>query len=416
MPLVLKAELGAVGGLIGASAAALALLRASVGGQQATTARCDPADKASATTAAPPLLMPTAKTDLRPGLAPDVMEREIGQTVEAVRQTFAELQHNTARRLRNFLRRRDLILLGTGASLAMARCAEALWTSADLSLSAPRRVVALEAAEALFGESPLLAEMNAAVVIVSKSGKSPKSLEAAETSRRAGNRVIAITSNGASPLAAAASDVVLTPIGDERGAATKSETAALAALLVLTDLIPNDPYAVDRIVALLRDVVTDEISVAAAGSTVGVARRIWTAGFGAGRAVADALALLLHEKARLPAIAASPSGFRHGFVEASGAGDSLVVIEIRDEQRPLATYFDRMAIEGQQVGLTTTWIAGRDRAGLNVRLRGSTEVERAFEAVVRAQQLAHAAALSAGTYLDGFRVLGTMVPTNKPYA
>ena len=112
--------------------------------------------------------------------------------------------------------------------------------------------------------------------------------------------MIAITSDGASPLAAAASDVMLTPIGDERGAATKSETAALVALLALTGLIPNDPNAVDRILALLCDVVADESAVAAAGSAVGAARRIWTAGFGASRAVAEALALLLHEKARIP--------------------------------------------------------------------------------------------------------------------
>jgi len=296
----------------------------------------------------------------------------------------------------------------------MARCAEALWTSANPSGGGS--VVAMEAAEALFADSRLLAEPGAAIVIVSKSGKSPESLEAAEASRRTGNRVIAITADGASPLAAAASDVVLTPIGDERGAATESETAALVALLALTGLIPNDPNAVDRIVALIRDVVANESSVVPAGSAAGAARRIWTVGFGAGRAVADALALLMHEKARIPAIAASPSGFRHGFVEASAAGDSLVVIEVRDEKPPLAAYFDRMAIEGRRVGLTTAWIAGRDRPGLNVRLRGATEAERALEAVVRAQHLAYVAARAAGTYIDGFRVLGTVVRTNKPYA
>ena len=94
----------------------------------------------------------------------------------------------------------------------------------------------------------------------------------------------------------------------------------------------------------------------------------------------------------------------------------MVVVEVRGDKPPLATYFDRMAIEGQRIGLTTAWIAGRDRDGLNVPLRGSTEVERALEAVVRAQQLAHAAARAAGTYMDGFRVLGKLVHTNKPYA
>ena len=53
-PLVLKAELGAVGGLIGASTAALALLHASVGGEQAIPDAREPTGNESATTAARP--------------------------------------------------------------------------------------------------------------------------------------------------------------------------------------------------------------------------------------------------------------------------------------------------------------------------------------------------------------------------
>ena len=208
------------------------------------------------------------------------MAREIGQTPEAVRLTFAELQRGASRRVQNLTRSSDVILLGTGASLAMARCAEAPWTIADRSSAAPRRAVALDAAEALFAESRGLTDPGATIVIVSKSGKSPEALEVAQASRRAGNCVIAITSDGGSPLAGVASDVILTPIGDEHGAATKSETAALAALLALGGLISNDPGAIDRIVALLCDVVADKNCVVAAGLAAGAARRIWTVGFG----------------------------------------------------------------------------------------------------------------------------------------
>jgi fructoselysine-6-P-deglycase FrlB-like protein len=181
-------------------------------------------------------------------------------------------------------------------------------------------------------------------------------------------------------------------------------------------LISTDALAVDRVVALLHDTVMDESCVAAAGSAAGTARRIWTVGFWASRGVTEALALLLHEKARLPAVASSPSGFRHGLVEASAAGDCLVVIECRDEDPPLAAYFDLLANEGQRVGLKIAWLAGRDRAGLNVRLRGSTQAERALEAVVRVQQLAHRAAHAAETYADGFRVLGRNVDPGKSFA
>ena len=99
------------------------------------------------------------------------MGLEIDQTVEAVRRTFVELQHPNSRRLEDLVQSRDLVLLGTGASLAMARCAEALYIGTDLSFGGPRKVFALEAAEALFAGGRILAEPSAAVVIVSKSGK-----------------------------------------------------------------------------------------------------------------------------------------------------------------------------------------------------------------------------------------------------
>ncbi|HXZ17524.1 MAG TPA: ROK family protein, partial [Roseiarcus sp.] len=117
-PLILRAELGGDGGLIGASTAALALLHAPTGGEPTISSAREPEGKASVTTTAPP--SPPAKA----GSEPDVMGREIGHTVEAVRQTFAELQRDVSRRLQDFLRGRDLILLRTGASLAMARSAE----------------------------------------------------------------------------------------------------------------------------------------------------------------------------------------------------------------------------------------------------------------------------------------------------
>lgn len=413
-PLVLNAQLESNSGLIGASTAALAM--ASISERAIAEAR-QPESSASATTAArcdPSELL--ARKLLRAPSKPDEMAREIGETPEAVRQTLAELQRRGQGFIKDLACSRNIMLLGTGASLAMARCAEALWPSAEPSSCAPRSIVALEAAEALFAKSYALAEPDAVVVIVSKSGKSPESLRAAEASRLAGNRVIAITSDAGSPLADTASDVVLTPIGEEHGAATKSETAALAALLALGGLISTDARWVDRVVALLHDTVMDESCVVAAGSAAGAARRVWTVGFGASRPVAEALALLMHEKARVPAVVTSPSGFRHGLVEASAAGDSLIVIECRDEDPSLAAYFDLLAIEGQRAGLKIAWLASRDRAGLSVRWRGSTEAERALEAVVRAQQLAHAAAHAAGTYTDGFRVLGATVDPGTSFA
>jgi glucokinase len=411
-PLILNAELGSIGGLIGASTAAITSLGTSVGERAILEAR-RPEGTIDTTMVRPDLLEPLATAPLRVWSEPDEMAREICQSPEAVRLTLVEFQRDHRDLTEDLARSSNVVLIGTGASFAMARCAQALWASSDQSSGVPRTVSALEASEALFIESHDFRDQRAAVVIVSKSGKSPEALKAAEVSRRAGNRVIAITSDAGSPVASVASDLVLTSIGEEHGAATKSETAALAALLALGGVILSDPPAVDRVATLLYDAVRDEGRTAEAGSTAGAARHIWTVGFGASRGVADALSLLLHEKAQLPAVAASPSGFRHSLVEASVAGDSVVVIECRNEDPSLIAYFDRLAMEGQRVGLKIVWLAGWGRIGLNIRLRGSTQAERVLEAVVRAQQLARAAAHAAGKYADGFRILGRIVDPSK---
>jgi glutamine---fructose-6-phosphate transaminase (isomerizing) len=347
---------------------------------------------------------------------PDELAREIAEGPEAVRRTLSEMHRSNRGIMESLARTRHVILLGTGASLAMARCAEALWRISDQASGLPRKVMALEASEALFVRNSGLTDEQAAVVVVSKSGSSPESLAAAEAAVRAGARALAITSDGGSPLARAASDVVVTPIGEEHGAATKSETAALAALLALGGVIATDAGAVDRVTSVLLDAVATEGGITAAGAAVGTARRIWTVGFGASRGVAEALALLLHEKAQLAAVAATPSGFRHGLVEASAAGDALVIAASEHEDPMLTAHFDRLADEGHQVGLRMVWLSGRDRVGLNIPLRGSTQAERALEAVVRAQQLAHAAAHAAGTYMDGFRVLRAIVAPGDAFA
>ena len=67
--------------------------------------------------------------------------------------------------------------------------------------------------------------------------------------------------------------MVLTPIGEEHGAATKSETAALAALLALGGLISTEARAVDRVMTLLHDTVVDESCIVAVGFAAGAARR-----------------------------------------------------------------------------------------------------------------------------------------------
>ena len=171
----------------------------------------------------------------------------------------------------------------------------------------------------------------------------------------------------------------------------------------------------DRIRTVLSGVIDDDATPHSAGSEVGTARRTWTVGDGPSHGIAEALALLLHEKAQLPAVSGTPSAFRHGLVEAAARGDALVVIECGVEDASLRSYLDRLEEDGSRVGLRMVWIAPDARSGKYIPLRSATSAERALEAVVRAQQVAHAAAHAAGTYTDGFKVLRALVSPGESF-
>ena len=170
-PLVLNAELGSIGGLIGASTAAITLLGTSVDERASLEARGAEGtiDITMAVRPDPPELLATAP--LRMLSERDEMAREIGQSPEAVRLTLAEFQRDSRDLTEDLARCSNVVLIGTGASFAMARCAQALWTSSDQSSGVLRTVSALEASEALFAESRDFRDRRAAVVIVSKSGR-----------------------------------------------------------------------------------------------------------------------------------------------------------------------------------------------------------------------------------------------------
>lgn len=139
---------------------------------------------------------------------PCELAREIAGGPEAVRQTLSRMRNDHPRLVADLAAVDHVLLLGTGASLAMARCAEALWRTYDDATDLPRRVTVLEALELLFARSSDLTNEYTTVIAVSKSGESPELLAGAEAARRAGARVIAVTAAAGSPLARAANDVV----------------------------------------------------------------------------------------------------------------------------------------------------------------------------------------------------------------
>jgi fructoselysine-6-P-deglycase FrlB-like protein len=257
------------------------------------------------------------------------------------------------------------------------------------------------------------------VVAVSQSGTSPETLAAARAARAAGAAVVAVTAHQESPLAEVATIPISLECGEERDASTKSALSTLAALLSLAGALPHGNEEAWRLGEHLREVVRDEAAIAPAARILATARGTWFLGFGTGLGLAEAGQLLWHEKVIRSATAATPSEFRHGLVEAFGPEDAVVLVDVDAPDPRRRAYLDRVRQEVAALGGTLIrilWSPAVDPAQdfeTMVAIHAPDPGSAALEAMLRVQQLAHATALLAGTYRDGFAVLRqTVVPAN----
>jgi fructoselysine-6-P-deglycase FrlB-like protein len=341
-------------------------------------------------------------TALRPD-GPDTMGREIAEGPAAVGATIEALQESAAIGLVAAARR--VVLVGTGASLAVAETAApafggraAVREASAIALSQGRTV----------GTDDGGFEPGDVVVVVSQSGESPETRAAARLASAAGTTVVAVTAHAASRLASAADAVVVTPIGEETGAATKSALTAFAALAVLAGSLSTEAREVDELVERLDRTVGDlEPSFEPATALVQV-RHAWVLGFGPALGLARATSLLLHEKARRPAVFCTPSEFRHGLIEAATSDDAVVLIDVDvDASTRRRAYLERLSAELAEMGVPLVRIAADADAELPLPRVASAEA--CLHAFIRAQQLARATAHAAGTYGEEFRVLRRVV-------
>ena len=363
---------------------------------------------------------------LRPD-GPDEMGRELAEGHEAVAATLS-LTGDHAHALDASLAAAErLVLLGTGASLAMARAAAPSWRSRERAGPHPRAVLVRESAEAVFGGVDGDAfRPGDLVVAISQSGSSPETLAAARLAVDAGARVLAVTAHEASPLAVVATDTVVLPIGDERGAATKSELATLAALLALAGNLPVDRPGVTAIRSWLSSIVESWEAVLPAVTRLAVARRTWIMGLGPTAGLAHAGSLLWHEKVHRQAVGTTVSEFRHGQVEAVGPHDVGFVIVPGPRSPDLEAYLELLAGELRQLGAATVWLdagttdrlaaAAAETVPLPPAPMPARQVAGAslLGATLRLQQLARGTAHASGTYVDGFRVLREIVQAAPP--
>lgn len=326
----------------------------------------------------------------------DEMARELKQGPEAVESTLREVRRQRSELDALIARAGRIVLVGTGASLAMARSAAPLWRA-----RVGRDLLVRQSAEIALGElDGDRIRASDLVIALSQSGTSPETLAAARLASAVGAAVLAITAHGETPLGARAVMTVTVQSGDEHGAATKSALAMLAALFAVGDVLALDPGEAAGLARRLRTVVASGDDLAAAATPLVSARRTWFVGFGVGLGLAEAGALLWHEKVVRQAMATTPSELRHGPIEAVGPGDAVVLIDVDEPESGGETYLGLLRSELAELGAAL------------IELPTAVEDEpasRALATLLQVQQLAYATAVAAGTYRDGFAVLRHVV-------
>lgn len=329
---------------------------------------------------------------------PDRMGVEIADGPDAVAATLRAVDALEPKIAPMLAAAARIVLVGTGASLAVARIAAPIWRRGGLGR---HPVVVRQATEIALGDLdgwPL--ERSDMVVAISQSGSSPESLAAARLARAAGASVLALTAHPDAPLASTATLTLPLASGAEDGAATKSGLASLAALLAIGDALDGgDEAARDLRHVLTADSAWAEAVLAA--PLLAGARHTWMLGFGAAEGLAGAATLLWHEKVIRPASAATPSEFRHGLIEAVDSSDVVVLVNTADERRtaPFDRYLERLRAELNELGVEA----------IELRASATHRGVAVLELLFRLQHVARATALAAGTYRENFAILRRVV-------
>lgn len=340
---------------------------------------------------APPL---GALADARPD-GPDSMGVEIVEGPGAVVDTVGAVEERRPQIEPMLAGAAKVVLAGTGASLAVARIAAPIWRGGGHK----GPVVVRQATEIALGDlDGWHLERRDLVVAVSQSGASPETLAAARLARAAGASVIALTAHPDSALARSATLTVPLASGSERGAATKSALASLAALLAIAGAVGR---AEDGAADLLRQLDGESAwrQATEAAPRLAGARHAWFLGFGSREGLASAAALLWHEKVIRLATAVTPSEFRHGLIEAVGSGDAVVLITAAELAEGATRYLDRLRGELRELGVET----------VELRAEASEPGPAAIELLFRLQHLARATALASGSYREEFAILRRVV-------
>ncbi len=231
-----------------------------------------------------------------------------------------------------------VVIAARGSSDHAAVYAQYAWAA----LAGVPVALATPSLHTLYGTPPRLA--NALVVGISQSGQSPDIVAVLDGARRQGRPTLAITNDGASPLAASAERVIELGAGVERSvAATMTYTAELAVVAALAAHWSRQPERLAELLRLpemMRATLEGAGEVAARAERYRYMERCDVISRGYNHATAFELGLKLKELTYVTATSYSSADFRHGPIATVSDGSPVILImptgATYDDMRALA--------------------------------------------------------------------------------
>ena len=265
-----------------------------------------------------------------------LLERELREQPAALERLLVERTDEVARIARELTGGRPLgsvLIAARGSSDNAARYAQYLFgerLGLPVALAAP-------SLESLYGAAAVPRRGDGLAIGISQSGRSPDVVSVLAAARVAGTPTIAITNDGASPLAHTADFVLDLGVGPERSvAATKTYTASLAALAALVAELRDDDadrVALRRIPSLVETTVQDAFACVEALDEHASAPHVVAVGRGYNYATATEIALKIRELTATVAEGFSSADLMHGPIAAIAAGTPAIVVAARGKAR-----------------------------------------------------------------------------------
>ena len=297
---------------------------------------------------------------------------EIFEQPEAISRLL-DLQSGPVHEVAARIRERNcpfVYLAARGTSDNAGLYAKYLWGTANqipVALAAPSLF-------SVFKQPPKIG--SSLVVAISQSGRSPDIISVIEEGRKQGALTLAITNDGASPLAQAAELVIETVAGPEEAvAATKTYTTQLVAIAMLSLALNDDAERreqLGRVPALVEECLGLDESIRAAAARYRYMEECVVLGRGFNYATAHEWSLKLKELAYVLAEPYSSADFQHGPVALAHQGFPVfAVVPGAAIDREIITLLTEL-VENEKVELLaiSTEDAALELANTPVRLPG----------------------------------------------